>query len=70
MEGRTRYGAQQLTRKVLDMVSRKRREIVLLEKVVDAHPEEFGDEADVVPVVEPAQEMYAFTTTPHHQHPP
>ena len=52
-----------MTREILDMVSRKRREIVLLEKVVDAHPQKLGDEADVVPVVEPAQQVYAFATT-------
>lgn len=58
---RTGDGAQELAGKVLDMMPRKRRKVVLLEKVVDAHPQQLADDADVVAVVEPAEEVYAFT---------
>ena len=36
------------------------RKVVLLEKVVDTHAQQLGDETYVVPVVEPVQEVDAF----------
>lgn len=41
------------------MLPGKRRKVVLFEKVVDAFAEEFGDDADVVAVVEPLEQLDA-----------
>lgn len=42
------------------MLSWERCKVVLLEKVVHAHPQELRDETNVVAVVEPLQEVYTF----------
>lgn len=52
--------SQQLSRKVLDVVSRKRGEVIFLEKIIYTHPKQLCDEADVVPMVERMQKMYTF----------
>ena len=53
--------AQELSGKGLDVMARKGSELVVLEKVVYAHAEKLGYEADVVAMVEPVQKMNAFT---------
>lgn len=42
------------------MSPRKRLEVILLEEVIHAHPEEFGDEAYMIAMIEPVQKMDAF----------
>lgn len=42
------------------MMARKRREVIIPEKVVDTHPQQFGDETDVVPVVKIVKEVNTF----------
>jgi hypothetical protein len=44
----------------LDVLPRKRRKVVVLEEVVQTHPQKLGDEADMVSMVKPMQEMNAF----------
>ena len=44
------------------MDAREGLELVLFQKVVHAHAEQLGDEADVVLVVEPVEEVDAFAT--------
>lgn len=47
--------------KRLDLMAWERRKVILLEEVVDAHAQQLGDQTYVIPMVEPVEEMYAFT---------
>jgi hypothetical protein len=51
-----------LASKGLDVLPRKRRKVVVLEEVVQTHPQKLGDEAYMVSMVKPMQEMNAFAT--------
>jgi hypothetical protein len=56
----TRDTTQELASKGLNVLPRKRRKVVVLQEIVQTHPQEFRDEAYMVAMVEPMQEMYAF----------
>lgn len=43
----------------MDVVSRKRREIIFLEEVVNTHAQKFRHQTNMVSVIEPAQKMDA-----------
>ena len=43
----------------MDVVSRKRREIIFLEEVINTHAQKFRHQADMVSVIEPTQKMDA-----------
>lgn len=45
------------------MLSRKWSKFILLEEIVDAHPEELRNQANMVPVIKSCQEMNAFATS-------
>lgn len=53
MRRRTSDAAKDLPCKLLDMPPREWRKLVLLEKVVKALAKQFGDDADMVPMIEP-----------------
>lgn len=55
-----RHTAKQLSREILDMVTGKGGEFVLLQKVIDTHAQKLRDQAYVVPMIEPMEEMNAF----------
>jgi hypothetical protein len=42
------------------MMAGERLKVIVLEEVVDTHPKQLRDEADMVPVVEPFYQMDAF----------
>ena len=52
---------QELSGEGLDVMARKGSELVVFEKVVYAHAEKLGNEANVIAMVEPVQKMNAFT---------
>ena len=43
----------------MDVVSRKRREIVFLEEVINTHAQKFRHQTNMVSVIEPTQKMDA-----------
>lgn len=53
VETLTGYTAQELPCERLDVVTWEGSEIVLLQKVVDTHAQELGDETYVVSVIKP-----------------
>ena len=46
--------------KRLDVLTWERGEVVFLEKVIYTHAEQFGNETNVIPVVEPRKQVNAF----------
>ena len=53
--------AQELSGEGLDVMARKGSELVVFEKVIYTYAEKLGNEANVVVIVKPVQEMNAFT---------
>jgi hypothetical protein len=46
---------------MLDMRRGKRNEIIPLEKIKDAHSKEFGNNADMIPIIKTVLQMDAFS---------
>jgi len=57
---RTRNAGQQLPGELLNMRSGERVKLVVLEKVIDTHAEELGDDADMITMVESLDQVDAF----------
>lgn len=57
---RTRNAGQELPGKLLNMRSGERVKLVLLEKVIDTHAEELGDDTDVITMVKRLDQVDAF----------
>jgi hypothetical protein len=57
---RTRNAGQELPGELQDMRSGERVKVVFLEKVIDTHAEELGDDADVITMVESLDQVYAL----------
>lgn len=57
---RTGYAGKQLAGKVLDLRAGKGHETVALEEIKHALPQQIGDDADMIPIIEAIAQMDAF----------
>ena len=60
--GLTCYTAKKLPCERLDMLTWEWGEVVLLEEIIYTHAEKFGDQTDMVAVIEPCEQVDAFAT--------
>ena len=57
----TCYASQELAGKLLNVMTRERREVVFLEEVVHTHTQKFRNQTNMVSVIEPAKEVDTIT---------